>query len=176
MNKYKKATNIESHAEKTQRITFEGQGGEFLVTGDITLKGHLVLQPASTTTPGYDLVVDPYLKSREMGWGFVTVQVKSVSLQKKRNGEAKRLVQVPLVNRKNSSVAKNNRGLTHRYSKLVDTREIFYVPSSALPKSGTSTTLLLPGYEGRSKAIKATEKNKDFNKVLEELLQRRNAK
>ena len=60
------------------------------------------------------------------------------------------------------SVAKNNRGQTHRYAEQVDfiavhvkgTSDIYYLPSEILPENRVSETFLLPHYEGRSGKIR----------------------
>ena len=88
-------------------LTREGEIGEMKVQLDLTQQGFVVSVPLSASTNGYDLICDS-------GNKLFKVQVKSV---KKMDNHT---ITVPLVNRKNSSVAKNNRGQTHRYSELVD--------------------------------------------------------
>jgi hypothetical protein len=126
-------------------LTREGEIGEMKVQLDLTQQGFVVSVPLSASTNGYDLICDS-------GTELLKVQVKSV--KKNANGS----VTVPLVNRKNSSVAKNNRGQTHRYSDLVNyiavsvkkTDDIYYIPTSILPQDKTTETFLLPEYLGRS--------------------------
>ncbi len=128
-------------------LTREGEIGEMRVTLDLTEQGGVVSIPQSASTDGYDLIYDDPLRAT-----LVKIQVKSC----KPNGKG--MITVPLVNRKNSSVAKNNRGQTHRYSEQVDfiavhvkgTSDIYYLPSEILPSNRVSETFLLPHYEGRS--------------------------
>lgn len=131
-------------------LTREGEIGEMKVELDLTQRGFVVSVPRTASTNGYDLLADPD------GSRIIKIQVKSV--KKNENGT----ITVPLINRKNSSVAKNNRGQTHRYSTLVDyiavpvknTNHIFYIPTNILPTNKTSETFLLPEYVGRSKKTK----------------------
>ena len=121
---------------------------------DLTMQGYVVSVPTTASTNGYDLVCDK-------GGRLLRIQVKSV---KPNNNK----ITVPLVNRKNSSVAKNNRGLTHRYADIVDfiavsvkgTNEIYYIPASMLPPTRQSETFLLPNYAGTSKKKKLSNKHR----------------
>jgi len=139
--------------EMRDNLTREGEIGEMRVQLDLTQQGYVVSVPLSQSTNGYDLVCDT-------GDKLLKIQVKSV--QKNSNNT----VTVPLINRKNSSVAKNNRGQTHRYSELVNyiavpvkyTDQIYYIPSEVLPTSINSETYLLPDYKGNSKKTLLTEK------------------
>ena len=132
-------------------LTREGEIGEMKVQLDLTQQGFVVSVPLSASTNGYDLICDT-------GVELLKVQVKSV--KKNANGS----VTVPLVNRKNSSVAKNNRGQTHRYSDLVNyiavsvkkTNDIYYIPTNILPQDKTTETFLLPEYQGRSNKTRLT--------------------
>ena len=136
-------------------LTREGEIGEMRVQLDLTQQGYVVSVPLSASTNGYDLICDT--KTR-----LLKIQVKSMK-QSTNN-----TVTVPLINRKNSSVAKNNRGQTHRYSELVDyiaitiknTDQIYYISSEELPADKTSETFLLHGYKGASKKKFLTEKHK----------------
>ena len=133
-------------------LTKEGEIGEMKVTLDLTEKGHVVSVPTTASTNGYDLICDT-------GDHLLKLQVKAV--KKNENGT----IIVPLTNRKNSSVAKNNRGQTHRYADLVDyiavpvkkDNRIFYIPSYMLPADKTSEVFLLPEYTGRSQKQVLTE-------------------
>jgi len=128
-------------------LTREGEIGEMRVQLDLTKQGGVVSVPLSASTNGYDLLYDD-------NDSILKIQVKSV--KKKDNG----MIVVPLKNRKNSSVAKNNRGQTHYYKELVDfiavpvkkDERIFYIDAKSLPDGKTSETFLLPEYEGASKA------------------------
>ncbi len=132
-------------------LTREGEIGELRVQLDLTQQGFVVSVPLSASTNGYDLICDS-------GSGLLKVQVKSV--KKRANGS----IAVPLVNRKNSSVAKNNRGQTHRYSDLVnyiavsvkESDEIYYIPTDILPEDKTTETFLLPEYQGTSAKTRLT--------------------
>lgn len=134
-------------------LTKEGEIGEMKVQLDLTEKGGVVSVPLSASTNGYDLLCD-------FGGKILKIQVKAVRKTEKNT------ISVPLQNRKNSSVAKNNRGQTHRYKDLVDyiavpvknDKRIFYIDTSELPDSGASETFLLPEYEGTSKKTRLCEK------------------
>ena len=133
-------------------LTREGEIGELKTQLDLTKQGFVVSIPLTASTNGYDLICDCDSK-------LVKIQVKSVKINSNNT------ITVPLTNRKNSSVSKNNRGQSHRYSELVDflavsvknTDMIFYLPSSLLPNERASETFLLPDYEGRSKKIKLNQ-------------------
>ena len=130
-------------------LTREGEIGEMRVQLHLTQQGGVVSIPLSASTDGYDLIYDK-------DGVLLKIQVKSVK------PSSKGTIVVPLINRKNSSVAKNDRGQTHRYSEKVDyiavavkgTEDIFYLPSEMLPATRTSETFLLPDYEGRSGKIR----------------------
>jgi len=127
-------------------LTREGEIGEMRVKLDLTEQGGVVSVPLSASTNGYDLLYDD-------NDSILKIQVKSV--KKNDNGT----IVVPLKNRKNSSVAKNNRGQTHFYKELVDfiavsvkkDKRIFYIDAKSLPDGKASETFLLPEYEGASK-------------------------
>ena len=89
-------------------LTREGEIGELRVQLDLTEQGGVVSVPASASTNGYDLIYDDPVRAE-----LLKIQVKSC----KPNDKG--MITVPLVNRKNSSVAKNNRGQTHRYAEQV---------------------------------------------------------
>ena len=126
-------------------LTAQGEVGEMMVTMDLTRKGFIVSTPETASSP-YDKIVDidSILKK---------IQVKSIKLSD--NG----VINVPLVNRKNSSVAKNGRGQTHSYVELVDiiavwikdTDEIYYIPVEDLPKDKTSQGFRTKHHLGKSK-------------------------
>jgi len=138
-------------------LTREGEIGEMKVQLDLTQQGFVVSVPLSASTNGYDLICDS-------GVDLLKIQVKSV--KKNTNGS----ITVPLVNRKNSSVAKNNRGKTHRYSDLVNyiavsikkSDQIYYIPTHILPKDKATETFLLPEYKGRSGKTRLTS---EFTKI-----------
>ena len=135
-------------------LTREGEIGELKTQLDLTKQGLVVSVPLTASTNGYDLICDN-------GSRLIKIQVKSVKINPNNT------ITVPLTNRKNSSVSKNNRGQSHRYSELVDflavsvknTDMIFYLPSAILPTDRATETFLLPEYEGRSKKIRL---NQDF--------------
>ena len=116
-------------------LTREGEIGEMITQLDLTKQGYVVSTPITASTPGYDLICD---KNGELK----KIQVKSLKPSDKGK------VTVPLVNRKNSSVQKNGRGQTHRYSELVDfiavsikgTDDVRYLPCGILNTTATSQT------------------------------------
>ena len=135
-------------------LTREGEVGELRVQLNLTEQGGVVSVPQSTSTDGYDLIYDHE-------GSLLKIQVKSV----KPNSQNKNMITVPLINRKNSSVAKNDRGQTHRYAEKVDfiavhvkgINDIFYLPQHILPSDKSCETFLLPEYEGRSGKIKLND-------------------
>ena len=126
-------------------LTAQGEIGEMMVTMDLTRKGFIVSTPETASSP-YDKIVDidSILKK---------IQVKSIKLS------STGIIIVPLVNRKNSSVAKNGRGQTHSYVKLVDyiavwiknTDEIYYIPTEDLPKDKSVAGFTTKYHTGNSK-------------------------
>tara|TARA_R100000008_G_C3526749_1_gene137003 strand:- start:369 stop:803 length:435 start_codon:yes stop_codon:yes gene_type:complete len=138
-------------------LTKEGEIGEMRVQLDLTLKGGVVSVPLTASTNGYDLLCD-------FGAKILKIQVKAVKKTERNT------ISVPLQNRKNSSVAKNNRGQTHRYKDLVDfiavpvknDKRIFYIDTNDLPDTGASETFLLPEYEGASKKTRLCEKRNNI--------------
>ena len=133
-------------------LTAQGEVGEMMVTMDLTRKGFVVSTP-ETASSAYDKIVDieGILKK---------IQVKSIKLSDSG------VINVPLVNRKNSSVAKNGRGQTHNYVKLVDyiavwiknTDEIYYIPVKDLPKTKGCQGFRTKHHLGRSKKPLTTRK------------------
>ena len=127
-------------------LTREGEVGEMMVTIDLTKKGYIVSTPNTSSSP-YDKIVDLHGNLQKL-------QVKSMRLLK--NG----CLKVPLRNRKNSSVAKNNKGRSHNYVKLVDyiavwikdTSDVFYIPTAVLPKDKSTVLFRSKKHLGRSKA------------------------
>lgn len=138
-------------------LTKEGEIGELKVQLDLTEKGGVVSVPQTASTNGYDLLCD-------FGGKILKIQVKAVKKSERNT------IVVPLQNRKNSSVAKNNRGQTHRYKDLVDyiavpikkDNRIFYIDTKDLSDSGASETFLLPEYEGASKKTRLCEKRNNI--------------
>ena len=126
-------------------LTAQGEVGEMMVTMDLTRKGFVVSTP-ETASSAYDKIVDVEEVLKK-------IQVKSMKLSDSG------LIIVPLVNRKNSSVAKNGRGQTHNYVKLVDyiavwiknTDEIYYIPVKDLPKTKGCQGFKTKHHLGRSK-------------------------
>ena len=126
-------------------LTAQGEVGEMMVTMDLTRKGFVVSTP-ETASSTYDKIVD--IKDT-----LKKIQVKSIKLSDSG------IIVVPLVNRKNSSVAKNGRGQTHSYVELVDyiavwikdTNEIYYIPVEDLPKDKNSQGFRTKHHLGRSK-------------------------
>ena len=139
-------------------LTREGEIGEMSVSLNLTKLGHVVSVPMTASTNGYDLLVDATSGVNE--GKILKIQVKSC--KPSPNG----MVTVPLINRRNSSVAKNNRGQIHRYSEITDyialhvkgDDEIYYIPSGELPTDKTSETFLLPRYSGSSSKERLTDK------------------
>jgi hypothetical protein len=132
-------------------LTREGEIGEMKVQLHLTQQGGVVSVPLTASTNGYDLLCD-------IGDRILKIQVKSV---KKNDNNT---VLVPLKNRKNASVAKNNRGQSHSYKDLVDyiavaikkDSRIYYIDTSSITSEKDAETFLLPEYEGRSKKRKLT--------------------
>ncbi len=137
-------------------LTREGEIGEMSVSLDLTKHGHVVSVPMTASTNGYDLLVDATSGVNE--GKILKIQVKSC--KPSPNG----MVTVPLINRRNSSVAKNNRGQVHRYSEIIDyialhvkgDDEIYYIPACRLPPDKTCETFLLPRYSGTSSKQRLT--------------------
>ena len=136
-------------------LTAQGEVGEMMVTMDLTRKGFVVSTP-ETASSAYDKIVDVEEVLKK-------IQVKSMKLSDSG------LIIVPLVNRKNSSVAKNGRGQTHSYVDLVDiiavwikdTGELYYIPVEDLPKDKDSQGFRTKHHLGRSKKPLIT-KYEDF--------------
>jgi hypothetical protein len=143
--------------EARDDLTREGELGEMAVVFDLTKSGHVVSLPTTACTNGYDMLVD--VRHGKRKGDILKVQVKSLKPSDKNQ------VTVPLVNRKNSSVSKNERGQTHRYSELVDCiavyvkgdGELYYIPSDKLAPTGVSEVFLLPGYSGKSNKKRLTK-------------------
>ena len=138
-------------------LTTQGEVGEMMVTMDLTKKGFVVSTP-ETASSSYDKIVDIEDTLKK-------IQVKSIKVSDSG------IIVVPLVNRKNSSVAKNGRGQTHNYVELVDyiaiwikdTSEIYYIPVEDLPKDKNSQGFRTKHHLGRSKYPLIT-KYENFNK------------
>ena len=143
-------------------LTREGEIGEMAVSLTLTKMGHVVSVPMTASTNGYDLLVD--MASGTHAGKILKVQGKAVKPQP--NG----MITIPLVNRKNSSVAKNNRGQTHRYSEITDIiavhvkgdDEVYFIDSDELPKERTCETYLLPKYSGSSKKQRLTKEHRSI--------------
>ncbi len=126
-------------------LTAQGELGEMMVTMDLTKKGFVVSTP-ETASSSYDKIVD-------VDGILKKIQVKSIKLSESG------MIIVPLINRKNSSVAKNGRGQTHHYVDLVDyiavwiknTNEIYYIPTKNLPKNMKIQSFRTKHHTGRSK-------------------------
>ena len=126
-------------------LTAQGELGEMMVTMDLTKKGFIVSTPETASSP-YDKIID-------IDGVLKKIQVKSIKLSESG------MISVPLVNRKNSSVAKNGRGQTHYYVDLVDyiavwvkdTDEIYYIPTNDLPENMTTQSFRTKHHLGKSK-------------------------
>ena len=125
-------------------LTREGEIGEMIIRTDLTKKNYIVSHTI-TASSHYEVIVD-------IDGELKKVQIKSIKLTD--NG----VISVPLVNRKNSSVAKNNRGNEHKYVELVDyiavcikdTEDIYYIPVEDLPNDKKTQSFRTKYHKGKS--------------------------
>ena len=127
-------------------LTRQGEIGEMVVTMDLTNRGYIVSTPETASSP-YDKIVD-------VDGVLKKIQVKSMTLSDTG------MITVPLMSRRNSSVAKNGRGKVHSYVELVDyiavwiknTLEVYYLPTESLPKGKQTCLFKTKHHLGASKA------------------------